>query len=45
MTPIIMGTPVAMGSHNGTGGGTNCRAASPANCTANDGTTYSAASC
>jgi hypothetical protein len=43
MTPVITATPVAMGSHNRARGGSYCRAAAPADCTANDSTTHSAA--
>jgi len=45
MTPVIMATPIAMGSHSGTRGGPYCRAAAPSDCTANDSTTHSAAPC
>ena len=45
VTPVIMATSVATGSHNSAGGGPYCRAAAPSNCTANDSTTYSATPC
>jgi len=37
--------PVAMGSDDGTGGGSHCRSASTSNCTTDDSTPYGAASC
>jgi len=45
MTPVIMATPAAMGSHNGARGGPYCRATSPSDCTANDRATHSTAPC
>jgi hypothetical protein len=46
MPPVIVATPmpVAMGSYNGTRGGSHCRAASASDRTANDSTSHGAAS-